>query len=501
MNWYLFGLILYISMLIIISLLASRKIENASDFMVAGRKMPFWLLAFTFAGLWFGGGTVIGTTGTTLDLGIWSTTEAWGVIPDPYGAGLCLILAGLFYFGPIRRMGGVTLADYFTARFGRPSGLLSTIVMMLGWIFWVAAQVVVIGKVFVAVLGWPYELSIWIGMALVVIYTVAGGLWSVALTDFVQILLILIGIIVAVPLGLSAVGGWETVTETLPKDMISFFPTKAAGTGFGVRWLPWIAGWIIIGFGSIASPDITQVAQSGKGDRQVRNASISAGLVYWVFGSLLIVLGLVGATMLAEGIISGADIANDPELIMPVMVMKLFPLPVAVLFVAAILAAVMSSTDGALLALSTLFTKNILRDSFRASLPEKRVVLIGRIVVVVFAVVTTLIGINYPYVFLLMNFGFDTLLAGLFVPLTLGIYWKRANDAGFFAGVATGVFVRVILAGILEGWGFETVMYPANWYIYTVVAPIANLVAMVSVSLIFSRRSSGREPVPQEAAS
>lgn len=485
MNWYLLGLSVYLLTLIGVSIYAARKVKDDEDFAVAGRSLPFWLLAFTFAGLWFGGGTVIGTTGVAFENGIWSTTDNWGVIPDPYGAGLCLILAGLFYFGVLRKTGGVTLADYFERRFGRSAATLSTVIMVFGWTFFVAAQVVVFGKIFNAVLGWSFVRSIWLGMVLVVIYTIAGGLWSVALTDMVQMIIILLGILLAVPVGLHAIGGFGEVREALGMDMTSFFPR---GDGPAVqRWVPWFTGWIIIGFGSIASPDITQVAQSGIDDRQVRRASVLAGLMYWVFGSLLVLLGLIGAALVTRGQIPVEALNGDPELIMPIMITHLFPLPLAILFVAAVLAAVMSSADGALLALSTLFTRNILplfRKREESALDGKRELRYARLAVVAFAIITTVIGVSFPYAFLLMNFGFDALLAGLFVPLTLAIYWKKANTPGFLAGVTTGIGVRVILSGLLEGWTLESITYPERWYIYTLAAPLANMVIMVLVSYL-----------------
>ncbi len=484
MNWYLLGIGIYILLLIGVSIYASKKVKTGEDFDLAGRSLPFWLLSFTFAGLWFGGGTVIGTTGVAFEYGLWDTEAAWGVIPDPYGAGLCLILAGLFYFSTLRRMGGVTLADFFTARFGKSAGLLSTLVMIFGWTFFVSAQIVVFGKIFNSILGWSYNWSIWIGMILVVLYTIAGGLWSVALTDMIQMIIILIGIVVAVPVGLNAVGGLSEIKAILPEGMLSFTPTFNPDISAIGRWMPWLSGWMIIGLGSIASPDITQVAQAGISDRDVKKASITAGLIYWFFGSLVVLLGLIGAALVSKGVITLEMMNGDSELIMPVMIQQLFPLPIAVLFVSAILAAVMSSADGALLALSTLFSRNILPFFRKEKLDDKTELRYSRLVVVIFAIVTTVIGIGYPHAFLLMNFGFDSLLAGLFVPLTLAIYWKGATAKGFFAGVISGILVRVILSGFIEGWSFETVMYPEKWYIYTMIAPLVNLLFMVAVSLI-----------------
>jgi len=483
MNWYIVGFLIYIVVLAGVSIIGARRVKEASDFLVAGRKMPMWLLAMTFAGLWFGGGTLIGTSGTAFDLGIWSSEWAWGIIPDPYGAGLCLILCGLFYFTTIRKMGGVTLADFFSSRFGKRAALVSTIVMSLGWFFWIATQILVVGKVLEAVLGWPFATSIWIGMAVIVAYTVAGGLWSVALTDFVQMILILVGITAAIFVGLHLVGGWSEVTATVPSNMLNFFPTHVEGISSLHAWWAWIAGWMIIGLGSIASPDIMQVAASGETDKVVRRSAIGAGLIYWVWGSIVVMLGLVGYTMISKGLIPIEALAGDPELIVPVMVQTLFPLPVAVIFIAAILAAVMSCADGALLAISTLFSKNVIKDWIKPELTDKELLKWARILIVAVAIIPTVIALNYPHAYLMMNFGFDCLLAGLFVPLTLGIYWRKANSAGAIAGFIVGIVVRVILAGILEGWAFETVMYPANWYMYTAIAPLANLAAMIIVSL------------------
>ncbi|MDC7233760.1 MAG: sodium:solute symporter family protein [Spirochaetales bacterium] len=484
MNWYLLGIGIYIVLLVGVSIYASKKVKTGEDFDVAGRSLPYWLLSFTFAGLWFGGGTVIGTTGVAFDYGFWSTEAAWGVIPDPYGAGLCLILAGLFYFTTLRKLGGVTLADFFEARFGKKAALLSTLVMIFGWTFFVAAQIVVFGKIFNSILGWSFNLSIWIGVVLIVLYTIAGGLWSVALTDMVQMIIVLIGIIIAVPIGLNAVGGIQEVKAVLPPEMLSFTPSFHPDFSTAGRWIPWISGWMIIALGSIASPDITQVAQAGLTDKDVKRASVTAGFIYWFFGSLIVLLGLIGAALVAQGTLTLEMLGGDSELIMPVMIQELFPLPLAIIFVSAILAAVMSSADGALLALSTLFSRNILPFFRKASADEKKELLICRLVVVVFAVLTTVIGIAYPNAFLLMNFGFDSLLAGLFVPLTLGIYWKRTSVKGFFAGVISGILVRVVLSGFLEGWTLETVMYPEKWYLYTMIAPLVNLLFTVSVSLL-----------------
>ena len=246
--------------------------------------------------------------------------------------------------------------------------------------------------------------------------------------------------------------------------MMSLLPPKAEGFGALARWIPWIAGWLIVGLGSIPSPDIVQTAQAGKTDKDVRTASILAALVYWLFGSSVVVIGLAGFALIAKGVLAEGALMGDPELIIPLMMTELFPLPVAVLMVGAIIASVMSCADGGILAISTLL-RNVIKDVIKPDISDLSLLKWGRFIVLIFSILVVLVAIGYPYVFLLVMFGFDILLAGLFIPLTLGIYWKKANQYACIAGIIAGIFVRVVLSGILEGWTFETLMYPEKWYV------------------------------------
>ncbi len=482
-NQYLIGFIIYALLLVFVGWWASKKVKASEDFMVAGRAMPMFMLAFIFAGLWFGGGTVVGSAGVALECGIWSTEYAWGAIPDPYGAGLCLIIAGLFYFGALRKVGGVTLSDFFTKRFGKSTGVISAVIMLFGWIFFIAGEIAVIGKIFNFTLGWPYVLSIIISMIIVAIYTVAGGLWSIGVAHTIQMIIILVGIAVALPFSINALGGFAEFKALVPPEMMTLLPPKVEGFSAFARWIPWIAGWMIVGLGSIPSPDIVQTAQAGKSDKDVRTAAILASLIYWIFGSIVVVIGLAGFGMISKGILAESALMGDPELIIPLMMTELFPLPVAVLLVGAIIASVMSCADGGILAISSLFTRNVIKDVIKPDISDDSLLKWGRFIVLLFSILVVLVAIGYPYVFLLVMFGFDILLAGLFIPLTLGIYWKKSNQIGCIAGILAGIFVRVVLSGILEGWSFETLMYPEQWYVYTLAAPAVNLLVMAVVSL------------------
>ncbi|HHX86773.1 MAG TPA: hypothetical protein GX693_01185, partial [Firmicutes bacterium] len=170
---------IYLLVLIGISWYASRRIEESADYLVAGRRLPYHLATATLFATWFCGGTIVGGAGTAFEFGFWNTTEAWGVIPDPYGAGLCLMLAGLFYMPLLRRMEGLTLADFFEVRYNQATATLSGVTMGVTFLFWTAVQIIAFGKLFTILLGIDYTISILIAVGVMLIYILLGGLLAI----------------------------------------------------------------------------------------------------------------------------------------------------------------------------------------------------------------------------------------------------------------------------------------------------------------------------------
>jgi len=482
---YVVGIASYIIIMLIIGYYAARKIKSAEDFIVAGRRMPLWLVTATLFATWFGGGTVLGGAGTAYVEGIWNTEDAWGVIPDPFGAGLCLILAGLFFMHKLRKLKLLTLADFYMMRYGKVALVIAAILLGPIFMFWLSVQIIAFGKVLTALLGWPYVWAIILSSIVMLIYTFAGGLWAVALTDFVQMLILTIGTAILAVYSTQLAGGFQAI----PADKLQFIPTEHTFEA----WMAWVGAWIIIGLGSIPTPDLHQRALGSKDEKTARLGAIFAGILYWTIGFLPVLIGLVAPALVAKGLIPAGPLEEDPELLVPLMVKALLNPVVGTIILGALIAAIMSSADSALLAISTVLTKNLGRDLMKIGRTDRGLLIATRTATVVVMFMALLVAFVFPYVYELMAYAFDLILAALFVPLVLGLYWRKTNEVGAVAGMLAGILYRTIAAGVIEGFTFETITYPANWYYYTIGAPIISLIVTIVVSLATGKINPPKE--------
>ena len=462
-----------------IGVYSSRKVKTTEDFMVAGRGLPFWLATPVLFATWLGGGLVLGASGAAFENGIWSDEFAWGIIPDPFGAGLCLVLAGLFYMPILRKMGGLTLADFFMVRYNSTTAMVVSITVAITFVFWTAVQVISFGKIFESMIGINYLVGIMIALVVMVTFTMLGGLWAVSLTDFWQTFIIVAGIILLVPFAMNAAGGWDTVVSTVPEETFNFFPQDASFAGY----LPWIGAWMIIGLGSICTPDLAQRAMASKDEKTAKYSAVTAGVMYWVVGMIPVILGIIGLSLVNQGMLDGATLEEDAELVIPYMVKEYMPTTMGVIFTLGMVAGIMSAADAALLSVASIVAKNIYKDVINKEASDKNVLRVTRIMILAVTVVALVVGVAYPEVYLLTNFSFDLVLASLFIPFTLGLWWKKANSTGAMAAIIVGALYRVVAPIIMEGFSFEAITYPETWYYYTVFAPIISLVVMVAVSI------------------
>jgi Na+/proline symporter len=186
----------------------------------------------------------------------------------------------------------------------------------------------------------------------------------------------------------------------------------------------------------------------------------------------------------------GTALDSDAELVIPMMVKQYMPTTMGVIFTLGMIAGIMSAADAALLSVASIVSKNIYKDYLKPEATDKSVLKVTRWMILAVTVVSLVVGIVFPEVYLLTAFSFDLILACLFIPLTLGLWWKKANATGALAAMIVGGAYRVIAPGIVEGFTFESITYPLTWYYYTVFAPIISLVVMVAVSLATQKKDA-----------
>lgn len=474
----LFSLIYMLGM-VMIGWYAGRKVKDDEDYVVAGRNMPAFLVTATLFATFWGGGTVLGASGAAFNDGL------LGTIYDPFAAGLALVLIGLFFTRIFRRMEINSLDTYYYLRYGKTMNVIASILMIPTYIFWSAVQVMAIGKIFSSILGLPYITTAVIGGIVVIVYTVMGGMLAIAWTDFMQGILIVLGLIIMVPLALKHVGGYHTVMSNVPRDFLSFFPENNLSS-----WLWYIAAWAGMALGNIPAPDIAQRSFIAKDEETARKSAIGAGMMYWIFGLIPIFLGFVGITMVKQGTISADMIQSDSELLIPLIAKVVFsPIPAAI-FLGSLLSAVMSSADSSLFASSVILSNlvKLVLDRFSAGdvLKGKKGLLLIRLCIVLVGSLAILVGIIAQSLYDLMIFSFSMLFGMLFAPMVLGIYWKKTNEPGAIVG-ALGGFFFIVIGAIMQ-----STLIPGPEWVFTLLPPLVSIILTVVVSLITAELSPAR---------
>ena len=438
----LFMVIAYLFVTIGIGLWAAKRVKNTADFAVAGRHLPLYMIITTTFATWFGSELVLGVPARFIEGGLNAIVE------DPFGAGMCLVLVGLFFAGKLYRMTLLTISDYYRGRYGRVIEVICSLIIMLSYLGWVSAQVTALGLVFNLLSGGlisiPWGMTI--GVLSVLIYTLWGGMWSVAVTDFIQMIVLVIGLFVLAYFAADMAGGASQVIDLASsKDMFRFFPEPN-----GHDILFFFAAAITMMLGSIPQQDIFQRVMSANSEKAATRGTIIGGLAYVLVA--FVPMFIVTSALLIMPEASAALLSEDPQKVLPTLVMEKMPLAMQVLFFGALLSAIKSCASATLLAPSVTFTENIWRQ-FRPMTSDKENLLTMRISVLVFAacVLAYSILMEGTPIYELVASAYQVPLVGAFVPLAFGLYWKRATTQGAIAAVTLGIGVWVLFM-VVPGW-------------------------------------------------
>lgn len=410
----------YMLIMLGVGFYASKKSHSVTDFMVAGRSMPLWLCSMTVIATWFGGAMMLGGAGAAYDEGM------LGVIEDPWGGALALLLIGFFFARMFRRLRMLTVVDFMEQRFGKVASFGIVVTTLFSNIVWVGAMLVAFGVVFSSLTSVPMEQGIIGGAIVIFIYTAVGGMWAVALTDFVQMLVIMIGLVILLTVVLIDVGGWSAISPLLAENTFRMLPLENTGE----QWLNYLRAWTIIGVVDISAQTLFQRVASAKNERVAQNSFYIGAVGYLFFGMIPIFLGIIGSVTMP-----GLD---SPETIIPAMALEhLHPLAIAI-FVGAMLAAIMSSADSALLATASVLAKNIL-PLVKREPSAKLSLLVARWSIPACGVIAMVIAMKIKIVFHLMINANILGLAAIIVPFIMGLWWKKANRTGALASMAAGL--------------------------------------------------------------
>lgn len=421
-----FSVIIYLAFTISIGYYSSRRIVNANDFAVAGRRLPFFMSSAALFATWFGSETILGASGEFIKHGL------TGVIEEPIGAALCLILIGVFYARKIYRSDQLTFSDLFRQRFGKNAELISALVMIPSFFSWIAAQFLALGYIFQTVFGFSLTVGILIAASLVVFYTALGGMWAVSITDTIQMTVIIIGLLVVLITLLGQIN-IKDIFSGLPEGHFSIVNKKVL-----TNW-EWLGAWITVGLGSIASQEVYQRVISSKTEKVAVRASITSGLLYLVIGFVPLFIALIGSRLYPE------LYGSDPNNFMSNLIVQKTPEWIRIVFFGSLISAILSSASGALLAPATVLAENILKPRFK----NYNLLSMMRWSVFGLAIVALFLAFNNQSIFELVGLASSFGLVSLFLPFTFTLFIERTNSQGVIMGMLFGLF-SWFLAEMLE---------------------------------------------------
>ena len=484
MNYTLISfVVLYLVGTLGIGVWAGTRIKNTADFAIAGRSLPLIMVVTTTFATWFGAETVMGIPAKFVQGGLNAIVE------DPFGAGTCLILVGLFFASRLYRMNLLTIGDFYRQRFGRGIEVFCSVAIILSYLGWVAAQITALGLVFsVLTNGAMSETTgMIVGTMAVLVYVVIGGFLAVAWTDFIQMIVLVIGLSVIALFASDLAGGSDKVLAMIgSKDLWNFLP---APTFTDIAFF--IGAGLTMMLGSIPQQDVFQRVMSAKDEKTARRGAVIGGVSYILFAFVPMFIVASAVVVMGDSAVQLAK--NDYQRLLPTFVLTKMPLVMQILFFGALLSAIKSTSSATLLAPSTSFVENILKN-LRPGMTDKEQLFAMRVTIVIFtaAVLAYAVAMKGTSIYDLVSSAYQVTLVGAFVPLVMGMYWKRATTQGAIVSLGAGIVVWLLFFPQIGGEALSK-MFPGQ--LAGLAAAFLGMVAGSLAPQLLRNRHEPRKPM------
>ncbi len=435
MNALLAFVVLYLLGTLCIGLYAGTRVKTSKDFAIAGRSLPLVMIITTTFATWFGAETVLGISAKFVGGGLNS------VIEDPFGASMCLILVGLFFATRLYRMNLLTIGDFYRRRYGKGVEIFCSAAIILSYLGWVAAQITALGLVFNVVSGGEIstEVGMVIGTLSVLIYVIFGGMLAVAWTDFIQMIVLVLGLSAIAWMASDMAGGSDKVIALAQAN--DWFRMAPQATFKDVAFF--IAAGITMMLGSIPQQDVFQRVMSAKDEKTASRGAVIGGLCY--MGFAFVPMFIVACAVIIMPAETKEFLAGDPQKILPTLILQKMPFIAQVIFLGALLSAIKSCASATLLAPSTSFVENIYKH-FRPHMGDKQELFAFRVTLFIFtcAVLSYAIAMKGTQIYEMVSSAYQVTLVGAFLPLVCGLFWKRATRQGAIASIVLGIMTWII---------------------------------------------------------
>ncbi len=459
----------YFAVLLGIGVVASRRVHGLADYYVGGKSLGYWVVAFSARATGESAWLYLGLTGLGALVG---ASALWVVVGEVVGVALAWFFMAKPFKRATDRYGSITIPDYFASRFGGDGGddersvrwlrLFAASALTLFVTIYVSAQIDATGKAFDSFLGWNYYAGALLGFGIVVVYTLSGGFVAVAWSDLFQ------GILMAVGLTLLPVAAWLVLAPPAGTE-VAF---AALGDGFTSLWGPGgasfgnalvIFSYLAIGLGFLGSPQVFVRFIAIKSEHEIRAGRWVAIAFTILTDGCAVAIGMLGhALLVGVGGDFAGTIGADGERVLPELVANVFPPLIAGLYVAAVLAASMSTIDSLLLVASSALTRDVYQKLRRPDLLDRTLTGLSRRVTLVLGVVALGIALTVSFVspdrtiFWYAIFGWSGIAATFCPALILALFWPRFQVRGALTAMVTGAICIPLFkfaVPLIPGWG------------------------------------------------
>lgn len=434
MSNLLIGILIYVGLQLLIGVWISRFIKTEIDFLLAGRKLGYWLGTFTIFATWFGAESVIGSSGAIYDGGLAGGTA------DPFGFGLCLIGMGLVFAVPLWKRKLTTLADLFRERYSPQVERLAVFMMVPGTLMWASAQILAFGMVLTASSELELDIAITIAAGIVIAYTVLGGLLAVAWTDLIQGVVLILGLIALLVLVILNVPDLGALWAQVDPERLSLRQPE------GTFWIDRIDIWLIPLCGSVVAHELVARIIATRSPEVARRSSIMAGSMYLGFGMIPAFIGIIGLHLMPG--------LEDSDTLIPLIAQEYMPAVLYIIFAGALVSAILSTVDSTLLVASSLVSHNLIVNQ-NPGMEEGRKITWARVMVVVFGLTAWFIATNAEGVYDLVVDAAAFGTAGLFTIVVFGLFSKKGGSLAASLTLVTAMVVWLSATFIFDvSWAF-----------------------------------------------
>lgn len=437
--------VLFMALSLAVGLYTFTQVQGSSRrFTVCGKSMPFMIIGTALLAQAVDGNATMGNTSLIYTGGFWSGAAI------PLGLALSLFLVGRYLAAPLNRMNLLTLPEFFFRRYSKGTELLVSLLTIVSFTIVVAGNLAAVAWLLSMVSGYDYLPCLAIGTVVIVIYTMAGGLYSALWTDFLQIHIALVGFVAA--------AGWILYTQDFSALLAKVPATKLDLSGLTSMGNGALLNWSFIlslAFGNAMALDFMERVFAAKSPRTAKVSCYYAGWMTLLIGGCACILGIASLGLIGE--------VGDPRMVMPTLLVEHVPFWMAVLVVLGVLGASMSTANGAMLVISVVIARNILQRWRMHTVKDSTMLSLSRVLAIPVGFLGAWMAWVRPEPGILLVIAFDIVFAGCVAPLFFGVYWEKSNKNGAIASVLVGTISRLILhfAVPIDWAGLDTLLPPA----------------------------------------